>query len=179
MPHALQRTRMNRKPVLFFHLQAKAIEFIEIKRRYWRSQTDRRDFSRNVFFFFVKKKSTALATVHFINTLSLSCEICMVLCSRLWKPRQKPEKQSQDVRISTDIHWAGSAAAKKTRGLHRWEASIQQHKVIVSKSIVARWSAYWQSPQLDSNSTEVRALSPSLSLSLFPSLSQPIAWSDC
>lgn len=177
MPHALQRTRMNRKPVLFFHLQAKAVEFIEIKRGNWRQK----GFLEECFFFspWKKKMSTALATVHFINTLSLSCEICMVLCSRLWKPRQKPEKQSQDVRISTDIHWAGSAAAKKTRGLHRWEASVQQRKVIVSKSIVARWSAYWQSPQLDSSSTEVRALSPSLFLSLFHSLSQPIAWSDC
>lgn len=37
---------------------------------------------------------------------------------------------------------------------------IQQHKVIVWKSIVAQQSAYWQSPQLDSNSTEARALHP-------------------
>lgn len=37
---------------------------------------------------------------------------------------------------------------------------IQQHKVIVWKSIVAQRSTYWQSPQLDSNSTEARALRP-------------------
>lgn len=115
--------------------------------------------------------SAALATVHFINTLSCSCSFLwnvLVLWGRLQQRRQKPKKQSENVRISSDMHWACSAAAKKTCGLHRWEASIQQHKVIVLKSIVAWWSAYWQSPQLDSNSTEVRALS--LSLSPFPSL---------
>lgn len=44
-----------------------------------------------------------------------------------------------------------------TGGRHPY---IQQHKVIVWKSIVAQRSAYWQLPQLDSNSTEARALRP-------------------
>ncbi len=115
--------------------------------------------------------STALATVHFINTLSYSCSFLWNVYGALWqteKAKTKAWEAVTNVRISTDIHWAGSAAAKKTCGLHRWEASIQQHKVIVLKSIVAWWSAYWQSPQLDSNGTEVRA--HSLFLSLFPSL---------
>lgn len=44
-----------------------------------------------------------------------------------------------------------------TGGRHPY---IQQHKVIVWKSIVARRSAYWQLSQLDSNSTEARAHCP-------------------
>lgn len=40
-----------------------------------------------------------------------------------------------------------------TGGRHPY---IQQHKVIVWKSIVARRSAYWQLSQLDSNSTEAQ-----------------------
>lgn len=44
-----------------------------------------------------------------------------------------------------------------TGGRHPY---IQQHKVIVWKSIVAQRSAYWQLPQLDSNSIAARALHP-------------------
>lgn len=96
----------------------------------------------------------------------------LVLLRQTQKWKQKQEKRSQDVRISSDIHWAWSAAAKKTRGLHQWEASIQQHKVIVLKSIVAWWSAYWQSPQLDSSNTAASTLCLS-------SFSVPIARRNC
>lgn len=102
-----------------------------------------------------------LATVLFISTLPYSCCFLWnvwVLRGGLRKPAQKPRKQSQNVRINCDICCACSAPAKNTPSLHRREASIQQHKVIVWKSIVAQWSAYWQSPQLDSKSKEVRAL---------------------
>lgn len=105
--------------------------------------------------------------VYFINTLSYSCSVLwsvLVYGVKVQKQRQKPKKEAQNVKIRSDIHWACSAT--KTYGLHRWEASIQQHKVIVLKCIVAWWSAYWQSLQLDSNITEARALCllPSLCL---------------
>lgn len=98
---------------LFFHHRAKVIEL---------TTTGRGDFF-GILLLEIEKMSSTLATVLFINASPYFC--CFLW--NVWvlrKQTQKPGKQSQNVMISYDIRCACSAAARKTRSLHRWEASI-------------------------------------------------------